>query len=253
MAPLLADVVHVGVPDTPEADRVDPQYRADRVADVVVELLDRVVPGHLAVVVEDAHWADGASVHLLGRLASATAGRPWAVLVVRRDDGGGFVPASGTRLVLDPLPPDVVERLVIAATEATPLRPHEVAAVVAKAGGNPLFVEEVTRLALGAGSLDELPESVQAAMGAQVDELPPAARRILRYCAVLGLSVRREVLEGTLAADGLSLDDATLADARRAARGRRPGPASVPQQPGPRRRLRRAGLPGAGPGAPHRR
>ena len=102
-------------------------------------------------------------------------------------------------------------------------------------------------LALGAGSLDELPESVQAAMGAQVDELPPAARRILRYCAVLGLSVRREVLEGTLAADGLALDPATLATARRPPRGRRPGPAAVPHQPGARRRLRRAGLPGAGP------
>ncbi|HET7820572.1 MAG TPA: adenylate/guanylate cyclase domain-containing protein [Ornithinibacter sp.] len=211
MAPLLADVLSVGVPDTPEADRVDPQYRADRVADVVIELLDRLAPGRFAVVVEDAHWADGASVHLLGRLAAATSGHPRAVVVVRRGGSDGFAPASGTRIVLDPLPDDVVEKLVIAATEATPLRPHEVAAVVAKAGGNPLFVEEVTRLALGAGSLEELPESVQAAMGAQVDELPPGARRILRYCAVLGLSVRREVLEGTLAADGLVLDRATLA------------------------------------------
>ena len=210
MAPLLADVVQVGVPDTPEASRVDAQYRADRVADVVIDLLDRLLPGPLVIVVEDAHWADGASVHLLGRLAAATSGRPWAVLVVRRGDTGGFVPAAGSHIALEPLAPDVVERLVIAATEATPLRPHEVDAVVAKSGGNPLFVEEVTRLALGAGSLEALPESVQAAMGAQVDELSPALRRVLRYCAVLGLSVRREVLERTLAADGLALDPATL-------------------------------------------
>ena len=251
MAPLVADVVHVGVPDTPEAARVDPQYRADRVADVVVELLERLTPGPLAVVVEDAHWADGASVHLLGRLASATSGRPWAVVVVRRGDGDGFAPASGVRVLLEPLPADVVEQLVIAATEATPLRPHEVDAVVAKSGGNPLFVEEVTRLALGAGSLDELPESVQAAMGAQVDELPPAQRRLLRYCAVLGLSVRREVLEGTLAADGLSLDPATLTmlGGLLEADGPRPGP--VPQQPGSRCRVRRPGVSGAGPCAPH--
>ncbi len=186
MAPLLADVVQVGVPDTPEASRVDAQYRADRVADVVIALLDRLLPGPLVIVVEDAHWADGASVHLLGRLAAATSGRPWAVLVVRRGDTGGFVAATGSHIALEPLAPDVVERLVIAATEATPLRPHEVAAVVAKSGGSPLFVEEVTRLALGAGSLEALPESVQAAMGAQVDELSPALRRVLRYCAVLG-------------------------------------------------------------------
>ena len=171
-------------------------------------------------------------MHLLGRLAFATAGRPWAVLVVRRGDGDGFAPASGTRVVLDPLPPDVVERLVHAATEATPLRPHEVAAVVAKAEGNPLFVEEVTRLALGAGSLEELPESVHAAMSTQIDQLSPPVRRILRYCAVLGLSVRREVLQRILEADDLTLDHAIL-PARLLHRGRRPVSAPVPQQPGP--------------------
>ena len=45
MAPLLADVVQVDVPDTPEADRIDPQYRADRAADVVIDLLGRARAG----------------------------------------------------------------------------------------------------------------------------------------------------------------------------------------------------------------
>ena len=209
LAPLLADVVQVEVPGTAEADRIDPQFRADRVADVVIALVERMLPGRLAVVVEDAHWADGASARLLDRVAGAAAGRPWAVLAVRRGDTGGFAPAHGPSVVLEPLPPDVVERLVIAATEATPLRPHEVAAVVARAGGNPLFVEEVTRLAVGAGSLESLPESVHAAMSTQIDRLAPTTRRILRYCAVLGRSFRREILDATLAADGLLLDGGT--------------------------------------------
>ena len=103
------------------------------------------VPGRSCVVVEEAHWADGASAGLLDRLAFATAGRPWAVVVVRRGEAGGFVPATGTTSGARPAAPDVVERLVIAATEATPLRPHEIAAIVERAEGNPLFVEEVTR------------------------------------------------------------------------------------------------------------
>ena len=210
MAPLLADVAQVDVPATPEADRIDPQYRADRAADVVIDLLARLVPGPVVLVVEEAHWADGASAALLGRVAFATAGRPWAVLVVRRGDTGGFAPDSGVRVVLGPLPPEVIERLVHAATEATPLRPHEVAAIVARAEGNPLFVEEVTRLALGSGSLGQLPESVHAAMSTQIDQLHPPARRVLRYCAVLGRSFRREVLERILSVDDLTLDAATL-------------------------------------------
>lgn len=210
MAPLLADIVQVDVPATPEADRIDPQYRGDRAADVVIDLIGRLMPGPVALVVEEAHWADGASAALLTRVAFATAGRPWAVLVVRRGEHGGFAPESAVRVVLEPLPPDVVERLVHAATEAAPLRPHEVAAIVERAEGNPLFVEEVTRLALGSGSLGELPESVHAAMSTQIDQLAPPVRRVLRYCAVLGRSFRREVLQRVLEAADVTLDHTVL-------------------------------------------
>ncbi len=214
MAPLLADVVQVDVPSTPEVEALDPQYRPDRLADAVVRLVDETMPGPLVLVAEEAHWADGASARLLDRLGAASAGRPWAVIAVRRGQEGGFAPAAGTRVTLDPLPADVMERLVIAATEATPLRPHEIAAVVDRAQGNPLFVEEVTRVALDTGSLDTLPESVQAAMSAQIDLLHPDARRVLRYCAVLGRSFRVEVLRRTLATDGLVADASTLGSLR---------------------------------------
>lgn len=211
VAPLLADVVQVDVPSTREVDQLDLQYRPDRLADAVVRLVARTMPGPLVLVAEEAHWADGASARLLDRIAASTTGRPWAVVAVRRGVEGGFAPAGGTHVTLEPLPPDVMERLVIAATEATPLRPHEVAAVVDRAQGNPLFVEEVTRVALDTGSLDALPESVQGAMSAQIDLLPPLPRRILRHCAVLGRSFRLEVLTQTLAVDGLWVDDSTLA------------------------------------------
>ena len=222
MAPLLADVVQVAVPSTPEADRVDTQYRADRVADVVVELLDAVSPGPLAVVVEDAHWADGASVHLLGRLASATSGRPWAVVVVRRGERDGFVPASGTHIVLDPLPPEVVEQLVHAATEATPLRPHEVAAVVAKAGGNPLFVEEVTRARPGRRARSRsCPSRCRRRWAPRSTSCRPRRGGSCATAPCSGCSFRREVLARHLAADGLTLDPATLAALGGLHRGRR--------------------------------
>ncbi|MCV2393280.1 AAA family ATPase [Actinotalea sp. M2MS4P-6] len=210
MAPLLADVVQVDVPATPEADRIDEQFRADRIADVLVELLERSQTGPIVVIAEEAHWADEASSRLLERFAAATAGHPWAVVAIRRGETGGFAPDSGTRVVLEPLSREVVERLVIAATEATPLRPHEIAAVVDRAAGNPLFVEEVTRIARGVGSLESLPESVQAAMATQIDQLPTTVRRVLRYAAVLGRSFRRTVISATLAQDGLVLDPATI-------------------------------------------
>ena len=63
---------------------------------------------------------------------------------------------------------------------------------------------------MGSGSLDQLPESVHAAMSTQIDQLHPRVRRILRYCAVLGRSFRREVLQRILAADDIALDAAML-------------------------------------------
>jgi class 3 adenylate cyclase/tetratricopeptide (TPR) repeat protein len=211
-APLLADVAQVSVPSTPQVDRIDPKFRADRVADAVIELVGRLVTGPFVLVVEEAHWADGASAHLLERVSTATAGRPWAVVCVRRGRDGGFLPENGSTVTLGPLSPEALEQLVIAATENAPLRPHEVQAIVERADGNPLYVEEVTRMTRGTGSVDLLPESLQAAMGAQIDRLSPVSRRVLRYAAVLGRSFRREIVDATLRADGLDVDAVTYDD-----------------------------------------
>ncbi len=211
MAPLVADLVQVDVPSTPEVDALDPQYRPDRLADTLVRLLECLRPGPMVLVSEEAHWADAASARLLDRLVTAAPGRPWAIVAVRRQVPGGFAPTVGALVQLDPLPPAVVEQLVIAATRATPLRPHEIAAIVDRAEGNPLYVEEVTRVALGSGSLEALPESVGAAMSTQIDLLNPHSRRVLRYCAVLGRSFRVEVLGRTLHADGMHIEATDLA------------------------------------------
>lgn len=210
-APLLADVAQVDVPTTPEVDQLDPQYRPERLADAVVRLMEATLRGRVVAVAEEAHWADAASAHLLDRIAAASSGRPWAVVAIRRGEAGGFAPDQGVEVTLPPLPAEVIARLVIAATEATPLRPQEIDTIVDRAEGNPLFVAEVTRVALGSGSLDALPESVGAAMSAQIDALPPHTRRVLRYCAVLGRSFRREILDQTLADDGLAMSAADAA------------------------------------------
>jgi class 3 adenylate cyclase/tetratricopeptide (TPR) repeat protein len=211
MAPLLADVVAVEVPGTPEADQLDPQYRPDRLAAALITVLARARPGRLAIVVEEAHWADAASARLLARLAGAAAGRPWVVVAVRRGDAGGFDPEGAARVALGPLPGEVVRELVLAATRATPLRPHEVAALVERAEGNPLYVAQLARAAAGSGSLGTMPESLAAAVAAQIDQLPAHARRILRCASVLGRSFRVSLLRAVLRADGQVATDTDLA------------------------------------------
>jgi len=210
MAPLIADVAAVDVPATPEADAVEAQFRPDVLAESVITLLGLAHPGPLLIVADGAQWIDRASSRLLDRIGWAVHDRPWAVVVMRRGEEEGFTPDVGERVFIEPLPDAVIERLVIDATEAAPLRPHEIAAVVARAEGNPLFVEEVTRVARALGSLDTMPESLGAAMSVQIDLLSPNARRILRYASVLGRTFRREVLRETLADENLEVDHSTF-------------------------------------------
>ncbi|MEA2057153.1 MAG: adenylate/guanylate cyclase domain-containing protein, partial [Actinomycetota bacterium] len=209
MLPLLGDVAHIEVADTPEVAAIEPRFRRDRLADCVAELLDQVLVEPAVIDVEDAQWMDEASSHLLAHFTATIDRRPWAILVSRRGDSEGFVPDEGRTIELGELTPGEAESLVIEVTTATPLRPHEVKAIVARAGGNPLFLEEVLRVVRETGSTDQLPDSLGTVVSTGIDALSPLTRRILRYASVLGRSFRVETVKAILAGDDLELDAAT--------------------------------------------
>ena len=70
------------------------QFRKSRLEDVVIEFLTVVMPTSTVLVVEDAHLMDDASAALMHRLCEGLEGRPWLLLVIRRDQTAGFVPAE---------------------------------------------------------------------------------------------------------------------------------------------------------------
>lgn len=207
--PLIGDVLHIEVADTPETTAIDPRFRPHRTADAFAGLLARLRPGPLVLLVEDVHWIDEASAALVTSLAETAEGRePWLVLTTSRPESGHLDPL-GVVVALGPLPTERIRDLVIRATAAAPLRPHEVEAIVARAAGNPLFLGEMLRLVRLTGSADELPDSLDAVVGAEIDSLHPLGRRVLRYGSVLGPSFRRVVLDELLAPEEIALDAAT--------------------------------------------
>jgi len=208
---LIGEVVHVDVPASPEVAAIEPRFRQDRVADAVIRLLAAEDSGPRVFVMEDAQWADGASAHLLGRIAQACRERPWLLLVTRRPDEGGFTPGDSQSLELAPLADAEIAELINRATVSAPLRPHELDLVVRRAGGNPLFAEELVRAARAVGSFEAVPDSLEAALAARVDALDPVARRVLRYATVLGRSFSRRNLAGLLESEEIELDDTVVA------------------------------------------
>ena len=112
-----------------------------------------------------------------------------------------------------PLSDDVARELVEVVTEAAPLRPHESDGVVSRAGGSPLFLEELLRI-VRAAEVDTLPDTLDAVAMREIDALPAIPRRVLRLASVLGRSFERSLLLQLLAAESVDAGADPLDDLR---------------------------------------
>ena len=209
--PLVGAVLGVAVPDTQVTAALDGRFRAARQHDVVVALLRALVPGPAALLLDDAQYLDEASGALLSTLVASAESAPWLVVVVRRADAAPVLPVPDVRLDLRPLDPDETLRLLHALTEDDPLPPHEARVLVRRSGGNPLFLHGLVAGLKAGGGTDDLPDTVEGVVAAQVQRLPPPDRALLRAAAVLGTEVDTGVLRDLAARIGVSADDDALA------------------------------------------
>jgi NAD(P)-dependent dehydrogenase (short-subunit alcohol dehydrogenase family) len=166
----------------------------------LAEALGRPGPLHL-LVVEDAHWADEASVDLLRHLARRVHRLRALVLVTYRSEQaldthplrvlfGDVTSSSGVRRIdLNPLSVDGVRALVEEASEHLDEPVADAEELHRLTGGNPFFVTEV--LASGAGSL---PRSVREAILSRAARLSPEARQALDAVAVAGPRAELDLL-----------------------------------------------------------
>jgi predicted ATPase len=209
-APLIGDVVGVPVDPTPATRDLDPQFRPERTAAAVVDLLEAGVDGPLIIAFDDAHYSDDATAGLASRVERATASHPWLLLcALREGESGGYHPGDVARVPLAPLDDEAARALVQHGTQAAPLRPHDVETVVTRAAGNPLFLEETLRNLREHGDLDSLPSSLEGMVAAQIDALPPLSRRLVRRASVLGRSFRIGVLTDLFDGEQVAFDDTT--------------------------------------------
>jgi class 3 adenylate cyclase/tetratricopeptide (TPR) repeat protein len=195
-APLIAMTIGVSVPETPESRDLEEEFRRPRLARVVIELLAQLLPGAGLFVIEDAHNMDEASADLFGHLAAAVGATSWLWCTTRSDVVSGFVVPEGssTRIELGPLSADAALELAGVATEDEPLSDRELSLLVARSGGNPLFLRELIAAARSGDAVESLPDSIEEVAAARIDRLPIDARRLLRRMSVLGQSFPADLL-----------------------------------------------------------
>ncbi len=166
-------------------------------------------------VFEDIHWADPTMLDLIESAAAHVRDVPAMFLTLARGElldarpgWGGGIPRH-TGISLEPLPPETGRELALGFLRDIP-DPETVAEQIEQtAGGNPLFVEELTA-AMAEGIADpahELPVAIRTIIAARLDALPTEERRLMLDAAVAGNVFTRGVLE-SLAGDGLPVSQA---------------------------------------------
>jgi class 3 adenylate cyclase len=194
------------------------------VASLVTVLRAVCARGPVIVVCDDTHWADRASVDTLlqalpsvrylpllliisSRIERAVTG--WRLVAESRDMFGDAL----TEIRLEPLSIDDSRTLVANLLHIESLPPRTRDLVLAKAEGNPFFVEEVIRMLIDRGAIVQegdrwianesattiaIPDTIHGLLLARIDRLPQESKRTLRVASVIGRQFGVTVLERML-------------------------------------------------------
>jgi DNA-binding SARP family transcriptional activator len=186
----------------PALDPLAARHRFFEAVEGFLERLSHRVP--VAVVLDDIHWADPPSVELTGHLARRIPALGALLVAIYRDvDPAPDDRLTGLLAMLARLPgrldvslagltQDEVAQFVVNQSGAE-APDGVVAAVWARAAGNPFFVGELTRLLVAekkltvdAASAAGVPWAVRQVVRRRVARLPAPTRRLLSVAAVAG-------------------------------------------------------------------
>ena len=210
--------VHLG-PDAPSSS-----------AEELARAWPRFASGYAAVapaiwLVEDLHWAGEPALDMLERITARTMG-PLVLVATARPEfaeahpgfgaGGGAPPTSiSLRPLTDQQGGELVEHLLAVAELPERLR----AEILAKAEGNPFFVEEIVRRLIDEGVLVQdgdrwratseavsarVPDSIYALLAARVDSLHQRDRRVAQEAAVIGRTFWAAAVAHAIPDDGVA-------------------------------------------------
>jgi adenylate cyclase len=208
-APLLGAVLGIDLPDNSLTGSFDAKVRRSSLEGLLVECVTRRAAREpLLFVLEEAHWMDEASRHLLASLVQAVQRHAVGILLAHRPLGESELLApTEARLpyvhhvTLGDLPEVDARRLVdarlAAVFEGTGSAPPAalIDLIVARAGGNPFFIEEVANLlrvrrvdfaALSSLETLELPESLHSLILGRIDQMSEEGRTTLKVASVIG-------------------------------------------------------------------
>jgi tetratricopeptide (TPR) repeat protein len=144
----------------------------------------------LVVVFDDIQWGEETFRDLIEHVALLSSGAAILLLCVARPELSERQPGWPVTLRLEPLGDQDVEELM---AERIPGKLRQ--KIARAAGGNPLFIEEMLAMAAEAGGEVLVPATLQALLGARLDQLEAAERRVLERGAIEGEIFHRGAIQ----------------------------------------------------------
>lgn len=223
--PVLCRMLGLATPVGADALGSELQWAAfDAVARLILAEADH---GPVIVTLEDIQWMDSASIELLMSLVNRLHSSRVLIVCTSRPeyDSPWRHRQNATQIILAPLSPAESVQIITAMLGGPPPA-GLVDAVIARAEGNPLFTEEITRGLLEDGivlrtergpvltrQLEHLdvPATIQEILAARLDRLPPAAKRVVQVASVIGREFRTDLLQELLTEDDINVAAQLLA------------------------------------------
>lgn len=193
--------------------KLEPRQRREKTFEALRDLLIRLSEEKpVILVLEDVHWLDKTSeeflTYLVGWLANTSM---LMILLYRPDYTHSWANRSYySRLVLDELPMTAREELLELLLPGAPVTATLRDFVISRAGGNPLFIEELTyalqeREYITRGpdghtlakqvSETQVPDTVQGIIAARIDRLPDDLKRTVQIASVIGREFSFSILD----------------------------------------------------------
>ena len=201
---------------------MSPEQQKQQTLHALLMILLRIAAQQpMLFVMEDLHWVDPSTLELLSLLvAQGPTARILALLTFRPDFRPPWTGRSHcTQMTLHRLMPPQATELIRRVAHHKALPPEVVAQIVTKTDGVPLFVEELTKMVLESGLLQEredryeltgplpalaIPATLQDSLMARLDRLT-TVKAVAQLGATIGRTFAYELLQAVA-----PLDEATL-------------------------------------------
>ncbi|MFL5908906.1 MAG: ATP-binding protein, partial [Solirubrobacterales bacterium] len=219
-AALLAIPLGLEPPEELRPAEADPQRMREALFSAARAVIEGIARRRaLVLAIDDIHWADEGMLDLIDHLARWVRA-PLLLVCLTRDEllerrpGWGGGRRNATTISLEPLTEGETRELVAwLLPEAEDVTANVIPQVAERAGGNPLFAEEMVNRLMEQDTVEAeaLPSTVQALLAARLDSLDRRERRLLQSASVIGQIFWEGALAPTATEEGVDLHQ-TLAN-----------------------------------------